>query len=71
MDGYVRLENVIDTRTGLLHSVAIVKVENMQYFVPADEEPEPIIELTDEEEAEEEAEIVQEADTGAEDDSDR
>ena len=65
----IKLENVIDVRTGQYHSVAIVKERNAKYFVPADEEPDPIIELTDEEEAE----IVQEAETEteAEDDSDR
>lgn len=40
MDGYVRLENVIDTRTGQFHSVAIVKEKNVKYFVPAEEENE-------------------------------
>ena len=63
---YIKLENVRDIRTGLVHSEAVVKEENAQYFVPADEEPEPIAELTDEEEAEEEAQTVQEADTETE-----
>lgn len=31
------LKNVIDTRTGNLHSVAIVKEENAKYFVPAEQ----------------------------------
>ena len=34
----VRLENVIDTRTGQFHSVAVVKERNVKYFVPAEEE---------------------------------
>lgn len=33
---YVRLENVIDTRTNQFHSVAIVKAKNVKYFVPAE-----------------------------------
>lgn len=28
------LKNVIDTRTGLYHSVAVVKEKNARYFVP-------------------------------------
>ena len=28
------LKNVIDTRTGLFHSVAVVKEKNARYFVP-------------------------------------
>ena len=34
----VRLENVIDTRTGQFHSVAVVKERNVKYFVEAEEE---------------------------------
>lgn len=30
------LKNVIDTRTGQFHSVAIVKIRNAKYFVPAE-----------------------------------
>jgi hypothetical protein len=30
----ITLENVIDTRTGNFHSVAIVKDENKRFFVP-------------------------------------
>lgn len=33
----VTLRNVIDTRTGKHHSIAIVKEKNARYFVPADE----------------------------------
>ena len=40
MDEYVTLYNVIDTRTGQFHSVAVVKEKNAKYFVPADEESE-------------------------------
>lgn len=32
------LTNVIDTRTGKTHSVAVVKEENAKYFVPANNE---------------------------------
>lgn len=38
MDKLVRLENVIDTRTGKLHSVAIVKEKNVKWFIPVNEE---------------------------------
>ena len=31
----ITLYNVIDIRTGLFHSVAIVKQRNAKYFVPA------------------------------------
>lgn len=31
----VKLYNVIDIRTGKFHSVAIVKKENVKYFIPA------------------------------------
>ena len=34
----VRLENVIDTRTGQFHSVAVVKERNAKYFMEAEEE---------------------------------
>lgn len=34
----IRLENVIDIRTGQFHSVAIVKERNAKYFIPANEE---------------------------------
>jgi hypothetical protein len=37
MDKLVRLENVIDTRTGKFHSVAIVKEKNAKWFIPANE----------------------------------
>ena len=33
----VRLENVIDTRTGQFYSVAIVKQRIARFFVPAEE----------------------------------
>lgn len=33
----IRLENVIDIRTGQFHSVAIVKERNVKYFIPASE----------------------------------
>ena len=36
-DEYIRLENVRDTRTGQVHSVAIVKAKNARYFIPAEE----------------------------------
>jgi len=36
----VTLYNVIDTRTGLFHSVAIVKKRNAKWFVPAVKEDE-------------------------------
>ena len=32
----ITLYNVIDTRTGQYHSVAIVKERNAKYFVPAE-----------------------------------
>lgn len=32
------LKNVIDTRTGLFHSVAVVKEKNARYFVPQETE---------------------------------
>lgn len=35
---YVILYNVIDTRTGLHHSVAVVKQKNARWFVPEAEE---------------------------------
>ena len=31
----VKLYNVIDTRTGKFHSVAIVKEDKVKYFIPA------------------------------------
>lgn len=34
----VKLYNVIDTRTGLHHSIAIVKEQNERWFVPFVEE---------------------------------
>lgn len=34
----ITLYNVIDIRTGLFHSVAIVKQRNEKYFVPAESE---------------------------------
>lgn len=33
----VTLKNVIDTRTGQFHSVAIVKARNAKFFIPANE----------------------------------
>lgn len=33
----VTLKNVIDTRTGQFHSVAIVKAKNVKFFIPANE----------------------------------
>ena len=33
----VTLHNVIDTRTGQFHSVAVVKERNVKYFVPAED----------------------------------
>lgn len=33
----VKLYNVIDTRTGMFHSVAIVKKKNARFFIPAEE----------------------------------
>lgn len=33
----VTLHNVIDTRTGQFHSVAVVKERNVKYFVKADD----------------------------------
>ena len=35
---YVELHNVIDTRTGQFHSVAIVKARNAKYFVEDEDE---------------------------------
>ena len=32
----IRLKNVIDTRTGQYHSVAIVKEKNVKYFIPGE-----------------------------------
>ena len=34
----ITLYNVIDTRTGLFHSVAIIKERNAKYFVKAGDE---------------------------------
>ena len=34
----IRLTNVVDTRTGNFHSVAIVKERNAKYYVPYVEE---------------------------------
>ena len=36
----VTLHNVIDTRTGQFHSVAVVKERNVKYFVNADDDAE-------------------------------
>ena len=36
----IKLTNVIDTRTGQFHSVALVNEKKVKYFVPAEEEPE-------------------------------
>lgn len=33
----IKLYNVIDTRTGRFHSVAIVSRKNAKWFVPAEE----------------------------------
>ena len=33
----IQLYNVVDRRTGLFHSVAIVKERNAKYFVPVEE----------------------------------
>ena len=33
----VTLYNVIDTRTMLFHSVAVVKEKNVKWFIPAEE----------------------------------
>lgn len=35
---YVTLVNVIDVRTGMFHSVAIVKEKNVRFFVKAEVE---------------------------------
>lgn len=40
-ESYVTLYNVIDTRTDLRHSVAIVKQSNVKWFVPV-----PVVEPT-------------------------
>lgn len=40
MDEYIEMHNVIDTRTGQFHSVAVVKEKNVKYFVSAEEENE-------------------------------
>ena len=32
----ITLTNVIDIRTGLFHSVAIIKQRNAKYFIPAE-----------------------------------
>lgn len=40
MKRYVRLQNVIDTRTDKHHSVAIVEEKNARYYVPYVEEEE-------------------------------
>ena len=40
MDKYVRLTNVIDTRTNKYHSVAIVSEKKVKYFIPAVQEEE-------------------------------
>lgn len=34
----ITLKNVIDTRTGLFHSVAVVKEKNARFFVPQETE---------------------------------
>lgn len=36
----VTLHNVIDTRTGQFHSVAVVKEKNAKYFTEAEDETE-------------------------------
>lgn len=40
MKKFVRLENVIDTRTGKEHSVAIVEERKAKYFVPIEDKEE-------------------------------
>ena len=40
----IRLENVVDTRTGKTHSVAIVPENKVRFFVPANEEKEEVSE---------------------------
>lgn len=34
MKKYIKLYNVIDTRTNEFHSVAVVSEKNLRYFVP-------------------------------------
>jgi hypothetical protein len=34
----IRLYNVIDIRTGMYHSIAIVKAKNAKWFIDASEE---------------------------------
>ena len=36
----IKLTNVIDTRTGQIHSVAIIKEQHAKYFIDAETEPE-------------------------------
>ena len=38
MKKYFTLYNVIDTRTGQFHSVAVVSEKNLKYFVKAEAE---------------------------------
>ena len=40
MKKYVKLYNVVDTRTDKYHSVAVVEERNAKYFVPYVEEEE-------------------------------
>ena len=40
MDKKITMYNVRDTRTGKIHSVAVVSEKNAQYFVPVAEEQE-------------------------------
>ena len=47
----VKLQNVIDTRTGKFHRMAVIKDSYARYFVPADPETkEPISENKSEQE---------------------
>lgn len=41
MRNEVRLYNVMDTRTGKIHSVAVVSEKNVRYFVPIFKTEEP------------------------------
>lgn len=37
MKQYIKLTNVVDIRTGNFHSVAVVKEQNVRWFIPVEE----------------------------------
>ena len=46
---YIKLRNVVDTRTGKFHSVAVIKETQVKYFV--DGEGQPLNDLSEKAEA--------------------